>query len=282
MDDVWRRAVKNHFGPSLCKKWAQLKMDVLSIIHGMKPSLLVDYLPPNAHKLQHSLEDVLAHASGCCSAHAPLAVNMRDLCIVKIEQDILLVSLGYLHLCAKNYSPKSTSISLLHNHADGGPVYIDITKGLPTPCIASAEKSAVAGHHHLAWCRGVSQKLELGSAESETVCAPAAEHPIPIVEAPVLESDDQLPPSCQTQINLCTLFGQLVGYPTVYWFDVEKGYSLDTVNLVRHSLIFQPQQPSDLECSASEEWFSATSQASHQVNLDIIFISIIGGVCGIW
>lgn len=36
--------------------------------------------------------------------------------------------------------------------------------------------------------------------------------------------------------NGCTLFGQLLHYPVVYWFDMERGYSLDAVELICYTV----------------------------------------------
>ena len=56
--------------------------------------------------------------------------------------------------------------------------------------------------------------------------------------------------------NGCTLFGQLLGYPVVYWFDRERGYSLDAVELicytvtVRNRIVEAPSDSGHKICSA--------------------------------
>lgn len=227
MDDShsWRKAVEKHFGLSFGKKWAQLKVDMLCLTHGLKPSLLVDYLPQDLHRLQQFLEDI--DLPRCCrNAHT------GDLCIVDVEQNILITTLS--HLKRLTESLKSTASP----DTSTGTMYVDITQHLPSPRVVSPETSVLVRHQLLTWCRAVSCKLKLVTTDSER----AREHHIPAIEAPPL-------PGPQSPPNLCSLFGQLLGYPTVYWFDTEKDYSLSMVDLVHHSLTVQPQQsPSNHGC----------------------------------
>ena len=45
-------------------------------------------------------------------------------------------------------------------------------------------------------------------------------------------------------LNPCTVYGWLLGYPVVYWFDVEQGYQLDMVELVRNVITATNELPS--------------------------------------
>ena len=43
----------------------------------------------------------------------------------------------------------------------------------------------------------------------------------------------------EASINLCTVFGCLLQYPAVYWFNSEKGLCLDMEELVQHRVIVE-------------------------------------------
>lgn len=45
-------------------------------------------------------------------------------------------------------------------------------------------------------------------------------------------------------LNPCTVYGWLLGYPVIYWFDVDRGYQLDMVELVRYIVMATNELPS--------------------------------------
>ena len=72
-----------------------------------------------------------------------------------------------------------------------------------------------------------------------------------------MTGDDHLSDLVHTvvELNVCTLFGLLLGYPIVYCFDTKRGYSLDMVDLVCYTLTISSiasdsvQSDSAIRCS---------------------------------
>jgi hypothetical protein len=103
-------------------------------------------------------------------------------------------------------------------------VYVDITKGLLKPRVIEKEgRSRIEGTFHIC----------LEEIEKELSSLVAEEKSIPVIRHCCNGHNGD---GCGTGQNLSSLFGQLLGYPVVYWFDTSKGYDLDMVKLVQHSV----------------------------------------------
>ena len=193
---VWKKSICRHFGPASCSKWQQLYTDVVCIHLGLKPSLLLDYLKPDAKRLQLLLQEVQV---GMAYPLSP------DLLILMIGEDLLLV--------------KTQSVTISPNSGESAPnlacCYVNITKGIKVPSLLSDELVVDLEQEFEHWWRGFNHRIHESRAED--------------VGIPILDSGYSLP-------NVCSLFGKLLGYPVVYWFDPEQGYSLEMVNLICHTV----------------------------------------------
>lgn len=87
---------------------------------------------------------------------------------------------------------------------------VDVTTTVPT--VMEDETTAVMCREVSEWLEKTTFKLQGCNKES---CA--------VIEAPISPT-----------LNPCTVYGWLLGYPVVYWFDEERGYQLGMVELVRN------------------------------------------------
>ena len=198
----WREATRNHFGAASARKWFQLYTDVRCVALGLKPAFLLDYVAPDAQKIQALLEDVSVHSG--------------DLCILTVGEDVLLTN----ERCFSAVLSETATEQKQHFE------YVDVTKGLQSPCLLAEEKRTELNKEFTSWCEDMTLKLQMEKRVEPDV------HHIPILATPGIVK------------NTCTSFGQLVGYPVVYWFDTERGFSLDMVELVQHSFSVHCSTPS--------------------------------------
>ena len=163
-------------------------------------------------------------------------------------------------------------------------VYVDVTKGLHHPkLLEDKEKSNV----HTMFIQWLKKACSLYLARDRTdiiiiiPCHSNIElltthcHQQPVEETSTHQSDiidpsaHEDPNSCAyespavVELNLCTLFGQLLGYPVVYCFDSLRGYSLDMVELVCHSVsVTSSACPVPPDCNKT-----STYPSTEQVNV---------------
>ncbi len=121
----------------------------------------------------------------------------QDLCILTLEEDVLFVN------CAAALSNKTL------------PVFVDVTKGLERPRVMQTQQDFTQTHKLLSGMLKNDSPFR-GDATIPIVCGDSGS---------VLDG------------NVCSLFGVLLGYPVVYWFDTSKGYNLDMEKLVCHSVL---------------------------------------------
>lgn len=218
----WKRSFKKHFRRSLQSKNSHFRFAVSCALLGIKPVHLVDNLPPDPHKLQQLLQEVLQpcdFASKSCeqritshdqTSHCP------QLCILAIEQDVLLLNYTALkvsRVCGFLLTPR--------------PVFIDITRGILKPKVIDENDIHQIEQSFLDCIEKSILSLESESSKLN------GEH-IPVIHH-CCHGDHA--GGHGTEVNLCSLFGQLLGYPVVYWFDTSKGYSLDMEKLVQHCVV---------------------------------------------
>ena len=97
------------------------------------------------------------------------------------------------------------------------PFFVDITKGLLDPLILNKEttnplKKSIKDLINTHIKQYYPKSTTLGTID---------------------EDSTQIKPFTVTGINFCTVYGYLLGYPVVYWFDEEKGYDMGFKELVR-------------------------------------------------
>jgi hypothetical protein len=263
---VWRAVFRQHYSSSAFSKWHQLYIDTSCVLLGLKTALLVDYVTPDAKKLQFYLKDVaktIHDNDRSLSSQAGSAVEckdsaadheyqfcrcMRDCCILVIGEDTLLVNMRRLtrdwgidhdhHDASKS---KGHSLKPAQSMGSHGPVYLDVTKDLQGPKILEDKTSPTLDLNRvfIQWLVTVKTSFQQNTDKTE-LCIVCCHTKIPNSSTQILTSVDDDDTSnfdpigggYDIELNVCTLFGQLLGYPVVYWFDTEKGYSLDMVELV--------------------------------------------------
>lgn len=194
---VWKKSLRKHFGAASCCKWQQLYNDVMCILLELKPALLLDYLRPDAKKLQLLLQEV---QSGGALPQSP------NLIVVKIGEDVLLVNTQG-NDCA-TWPPPTPLLKAC--------CYVNITKDLESPTLISDKLAANLEQKLESWWNELGNGFQHQCRAKDGV-------------TPIIDSGDSF-------LNVCTLFGKLLGYPAVYWFDPDQGYSLEMVNLICHTL----------------------------------------------
>ena len=203
---------------------------------------------------------------------------MSNCCILTIGEDTLLVNMECLSL---NWSLKGREegdgstehaqlVSTCSTLSQGGGdrlVYVDVTKGLQEPKLLNDKDTSTTNHLFKQWLTKVySSFLEADKTEiiiilcrtNVDLCTSqqeVASQKQSYVFTPTTCGGDHQTSETFTnsvvELNLCTLFGQLLGYPVVYWFDVERGYSLDMVELVCYSVTVTSCDPGLLSDSSN-------------------------------
>ena len=209
-DDTWRLGLKKFYGASASSKWQQLAVDIECVANALKPAYLLDTLPPNPHLFRSFLDHVLLSEDPQRSAVVrEWLCNLR---VVALGSDVLVIN--------------KTAIEELFQSSC---VYIDISR---------AENGAISGKpdSHIRihsstdveeQCRQWYSTLRTTELEqtNKTASEPSRGHSVMLLSVPL-----------GRDMNMCTLFGRLLGYPVVYWFPPSTDYCLDTVDLVRHQV----------------------------------------------
>ena len=269
---VWRSAFGQHYSSSSFSKWHRLYVDTSCVLLGLKTALLVDYVSPNAKKLQLYLKDVARSMHDISSSNNGSTVKcdsaaecqfckcMSDCCILTVEEDTLIVNTRYLtqdwgsdhdhgdsKLMGRTLKPTQSRSMGSHASLGGAPVYVDVTKGLQQPKLIEDEKKAILNGIFIQWLGTVQSsfrqktdsKIELCIVPCHSKVSHSSAHldqTLRSVQQQTVEEDNtsNFNPTCgdDIELNVCTLFGWLLGYPVVYWFDIQRGYSLDMVELV--------------------------------------------------
>ena len=133
--------------------------------------------------------------------HSDPRASSPKLSILKLGEDVLLMNL-----------------ELLLEWDSSHPEFVNITKGIQLSRLASEEECSIVNRQLAVWYKDILQKL----TEPSEVLA-------------IVSSSD-----VSDNVNRCTLFGCLLNYPVVYWFDPEIGYSLNMVDLVCYTVTVHP------------------------------------------
>jgi hypothetical protein len=213
MENTWKSGLKKYFGASSCSKWHQLAADVQCVALGLKPAYLLDTLTPDPALFCSLLTHVSSelHRDEMLSSGLVAKCTWSELRVVSVGSDVLVVNwtaiqeLFRKHLCVYVNIGKT-----------GGPCQ---STGDLTDAHISVERSPEVEKKCRQWC-------------SELI---ATEHPR--TDAECFDTSEcsrvkMVSVTLTPGMNLCTLFGRLLGYPVVYWFPPTAGYSLDLVELV--------------------------------------------------
>ena len=268
---AWRAVFRQHYSSFSFSKWQQLYVDTSCVLLGLKTALLVDCVTPDAKKLQLYLKDVAktihdssfkgrTSAAECKDSAAAghecqFCRCMSDCCILTIGEDTLLVNMRRLtqdwgidhdlkdsKLRGRSFKPAAAQSVGSHAPLRDGPVYLDVTKDLQEPKLLTSATLDLNGVF-TQWLGNVKSSFQQNTDKTE-LCIIPCHTKIPNNSTQTLSSvrqpvDEDITSNFNlgicgddVELNVCTLFGQLLGYPVVYWFNVERGHSLDMVELV--------------------------------------------------
>ena len=222
-ENAWRSGLKKFYGASSCSKWQQLAGDVQCVSVGLKPAYLLDTILPDPALLCSLLDHILLVQSSDQHQKAVDVTEWKnELRVVGIGSDVMIVNLTTIHDLFRSSSPVYLDISKHEGQNDSND-HSDAHIGIH--CSSEVEDK----------CREWYSELCAAdrSCEMQTGCASSS--------AGVRLLSVALPPD----LNVCTLFGRLLGYPAVYWFNTNTDYCLDLVELVNYQVTVSSASNSD-------------------------------------
>lgn len=192
-----------------------------------------DYISGSSEQLTESHD----HVSGSCVQPSKSLDHISrshdktcdsQLCILALEEDVLFI----------NYA---AFISSLKTVPSRHPVFIDITRGLSRPRVMERE-DAHKVEKLLHNCLEELKRAFFAVAENREPNGKT----IPVIHHRCHGDHVGGCGTTSAEGNLCSLFGQLLGYPVVYWFDTSKGYSLDMETLVQHCVLVRTERVNEV------------------------------------
>ena len=284
---IWRVAFRKQYSHSSSSKWYQFHVDVSCVLLGLKSAFLVDYVNPSVEKLKLFLKDMnqLDNRDGresadkkSCGTASEFSKCLSRCCILSLGEDTLLLNMDALdcewdlhgdrgHIQSDDITEHAPSTS--HQPlSDTRPIYMDITKGLAAPKLLQDKERMDVRSGFLQWLKKVYSARDTSSD-------------VVVISCPCSASTSEIATSCLShdQVdftsqktdsvsavyeyysgthkvestraaidqNGCTVFGQLLGYPVVYWFDRKTGYTLDAVELICYTVSIYSVSDSSLK-----------------------------------
>ena len=206
MSEELKCSFKSAFGVVVSSsKKEQLSTDIASVVLGFKPALIVDCGLTTVTKFKYLLMDILKNLN--------MREDVRSCCIAGIFDDVL-----FINLTALNTSWKTTK---------GIPRYINIDKAQTSPSVFEVNSSRHALLENTFSDVYEKLRVELCCYHSDTRGEDLDGETGRFIPVVVLDS-------LLRDFNLCTLFGRLLWYPVVYWFNPSNGYTLGMVPLIRY------------------------------------------------
>ena len=207
-DSTWRQGLKKFYGVSASRKWQQLATDIECVANGLKPAYLLDVLSPSPHLFRSFLDHVLCEQRGSDPQRSAVVQKwLVELRVVSLGSDVLLIN--------------KTAVEKLFQSSC---VYVDISE---TENRSRSEKPDAHIRIHSSSDVGEECRHWYSTLmATETAHEPSKSNNSVILLTVPLDPD----------LNVCTLFGRLLGYPVVYWFPPSTDYCLDYVDLVRHQV----------------------------------------------
>ncbi|XP_071495113.1 UPF0739 protein C1orf74 homolog [Diadema antillarum] len=228
-------ATRSYLGRAASKHWKEIVCDISSVIGGVKPAFLYDYPPCKPESLQRFASDIVKPL--CCvnvEKPSPLVQAQQsevaeDSSVVQGTQYITLI----LHddiifvnrlLLLKNIRKFLTTLTPVNNVMDS-----DNYDTVDVSTCRTSQFSAL-----LVDVTGALEKPKIASQEDISNFALAARDVVFQVER---DSGDVVNLSC-SEWNLTTVFGLLLGYPVLYWYEVDvHGNCLSYTPLCVHKCI---------------------------------------------
>ena len=206
----WKSSCRSAFGVSLSiSKREHLFCDIAAVLLGIKTALLLDCGHTTTTKFQVLVGKTIIEKH---------AADGRNCCIVRVHDDILLVNT----VAMKVLWDTTTTTHLGHIY----PCYVNVGEELGTSCIVDTNTNTGVLELIEGVCSKVWDKLSKTVHKFDTSEEKSSVDLLPVEDLGSVTSN----------FNLCTLFGRLLGYPVVYWFDPNGGYTLDMVPLVQYTV----------------------------------------------
>ena len=199
-----RAVLLKTYGSKTATKWRQFIFDLFSVSCGVKRSWLVDYFLPDAEKLQSVMGSVLNHEPN---------MNRKNMCIVSVNDDLLVVNIeDTLSACEELMRIASvTEDWTRHQHSlslNAGVCEFVILDSSSNQHHATEDELAHIHRELLPVVRTLQDEISAIKCVSQPhLVSPDSVMCVPHITITVPEG-----------VNLCTLFGWLLGYPFVYWF----------------------------------------------------------------
>ena len=207
---------------------------------------------------------------------------IKNCCILTIGEDTLLVNMESL---AHKWSlPQRSAEDKVSDceHSELGHatctfptrdccVFVDVTKGMRAPKLLQDQDAASMKNLFIMWLEKVRSSY-LASDKTNMITIIPCSSNIELLASSQRQLDQTLNSvsqrenlCCSTciagddlqsdvahtvlELNVCTLFGLLLGYPIVYCFDTERGYSLDMVDLICYTLTIRSSNSAQSDSS---------------------------------
>ena len=215
-----------------------------------------------------------------CGTASEFSKCLSRCCILSLGEDTLLLNMDALACewdlhCDQDHRKSGDIIEHAQSTShrplcDTRPIYVDITKGLAAPKLLQDKERMDVRSEFLQWLKKVYSAFLARDTSSDVVVVSCPFSMTSEIVTNCLSHDqlidftsqkaDSVPvnvydsrthqvESTRTAIdqNGCTLFGQLLGYPVVYWFNCKTGYTLDAVELVCYTVLINSMSDSSLK-----------------------------------
>ena len=207
-----RLALLKTYGSATAKKWKQFVFDTFLVASGVKRAWLVDYFQPDAAQLRSVLADVLRQEPN---------LNGSNLCAVSINEDLLVLNIeGTLSVCEELLQTTGEEGGSVWTRQHDLSVCAGVHEFVVLDCSGSQHCASVSELAHI-----LTELLPVATALKEKLsafkCPPAS----PGAAGPDTMCIPHVVITVTEDVNLCTLFGWLLGYPFVYWFPHSNGGS---------------------------------------------------------
>ena len=207
-----RLALLKTYGSDTAKKWKQFVFDTFLVASGVKRAWLVDYFQPDAAQLRSVLADVLRQEPN---------LNVTNLCAVSINEDLLVLNIeDTLSVCEELVQTTGEEGGSVWTRQHDLSVCAGVHEFVVLDCSGSQHCASVSELAHI-----LTELLPVATALKEKLsafkCPPAS----PGAAGPDTMCIPHVVITVTEDVNLCTLFGWLLGYPVVYWFPHSNGGS---------------------------------------------------------
>ena len=215
-DEAWKLGLKKYYGASTHRKAQQLAVDTECVANGLKPAYLLDALAPDACLFHSFLNHTLCKIMEQSGTHRSALIQkwISELRVVSVASDVLLVI-------------NMTGVQNLFWESSQTCIYVDInnTKAGGEECMSVCHSPAIEEQCRQWYTALVAADHQQQQQQPETHDSRGGQAGVKLLSVPPLPD-----------MNLCTLFGRLLGYPVVYWFPPSTSYDLDFVKLIRHQV----------------------------------------------